>query len=453
MTDPRTLEQWDKKFLWHPFTQMKEYVEDHPVIIESGKGVYLTDVEGRTYIDGVSSLWCNLLGHRHPAIDKAVRDQLGRVAHSTMLGISNVPAIRLAEKLVRLAPLGLTRVFLSDSGSEGVEIALKMAYQYWYLKNPDAPRSCYLSFDNAYHGDTIGATGVGGVGLFHRIYRALLFDTIYAPSPYCYRCPLGRDPETCGQACLERFAQLVRDNRDKLIACIIEPHVQAAGGIIVMPSGFYKRVRDITKENGVLLIADEVAVGMGRTGTLFASSREDVAPDFLVIAKGLTGGYLPVAATLATEEVYEAFLGDYAENKQFFHGHTYTGNPLGCAAALGTLDALEKEKVLDRLQPKIEFIKGKLAEMAETEHVGDVRQCGFIAGIELVKDRATREPYEPGVKIGFQVADYARTKGLLIRPLGNVIVIMPPLVIDETTLGRMLDIIHEAIEVVTAPKQ
>ncbi len=446
MTSPaEDLAASDKQHFWHPFTQMKDWLDEQPLIIERGQGAKLYDLEGNEYIDGVASLWCNIHGHRKREIDDAVRDQLGRIAHSTALGLSAPPAIRLAERLARLAPEPLTKVFYSDSGSEAMEIALKIAFQYWHQREGAGRRTKFVALDLAYHGDTIGAVSLGGIPLFHGVYGPLLFDTLRAPTPYTYRSPYGEDPETCSAACLDRMNAVLREHADEVIAVVMEPLVQGAGGIIVHPSGYLRGVRELCDRHGVLLILDEVAVGFGRTGKMFACEHEGVAPDIMAVAKGLTGGYLPLAATLTTGEVHDAFLGEYEQFKSFFHGHTYTGNALACAAALASLDVFEKEKTLEQIQPSIRQLARRLEEFRALEHVGDVRQRGLIAGIELVKNRGTKAEYEPAEKVGIRVTRAARKRGLITRPLGNVIVIMPPLCISAEDLDRMLDILFESI--------
>jgi adenosylmethionine-8-amino-7-oxononanoate aminotransferase len=438
----------DKQYFWHPFTQMKDWCGERPLIIERGEGTTLYDTDGSAYIDGTSSLWCNVHGHRRPEIDAAIRGQLDRIAHSTMLGTSGPPAIELAERLVQLAPDGLAKVFYSDSGSEAMEIALKAAFQYWRQKGDDG-RTKFVSLDLGYHGDTLGAVSVGGIGLFHNVYGPLLFDGLRAPAPYCYRCPLGREPGACSMACLGEMDRVLGEHADEIIAVVMEPLVQGAGGIIVHPKGYLSGVRALCDKYGVLLICDEVAVGFGRTGKMFACEHEDVCPDIMAVAKGLTGGYLPLAATLATAEVYAAFLGEYEDLKTFFHGHTYTGNALGCAAALATLDIFEKERTLDAIQPRIEHLTLRLDEFRQLRHVGDVRQRGLMAGVELMLNAGTKEEYEPADRVGIRVTQAARKRGLITRPLGNVIVVMPALAMSAETLDRMLDILYESIQEVT----
>ncbi|MBI5326828.1 MAG: adenosylmethionine--8-amino-7-oxononanoate transaminase [Deltaproteobacteria bacterium] len=446
------LEKIDKKHLWHPFTQMRKWEKETPLIIERGEGNYLIDTNGRKYLDGVSSLWVNVHGHRKREIDNAIKAQIDKISHSTLLGLGNVPSILLAGKLVKIAPNGLTKVFYSDNGSTAVEIALKMAYQYWEQKSEvrsqksEVKKTKFISFTGAYHGDTFGSMSVGEIDVFVEKYKPLLFPTYKAYYPYCYRCPIDKIYPSCNIACIKNFEEILKRHYKKIAACIIEPIVQGAAGIIVAPHEFLKKVKGLCAKHNILLIADEVATGLGRTGKLFACEHENVMPDFLCLAKGITGGYLPLAATLTTEKIYKAFLGEYTETKQFFHGHTYTGNPLGCAAAIANLNIFKKERTLQKLQPKIKLLSELLAGFKELPHVGDVRQKGLIAGIELVRDKKTREPFQTEERIGHKVCMEARKYGLIIRPLGNVIVIMPPLSITTAELQKMMDIIYRRIE-------
>lgn len=442
--------RWDHAHLWHPFTQMREWVQEPPLIIERGRGAYLIDTAGRRYLDGVSSIWVNVHGHRHPRLDTALRRQLGRIGHSTLLGLSNPPAIRLARELVRVAPRGLTRVFFSDDGSTAVEVALKMAVQYWRQKRPQAgPKQTFLHLTESYHGDTLGAVSVGGMELFHGRFRGLCFPALSADAPYCYRCPLNQTYPACRLACVEPIERILAERHPDLAGVIVEPLVQAAAGMITAPPGHLLRLRELCSKYDVLLIADEVATGFGRTGRLFACEHEGVTPDLMAISKGLTGGYLPLGATLATEEIYSAFLGEYAEWKTFFHGHSYTGNPLGCAAALANLDVFRLERTLAKLQPKIRALRRLLDRLRRRHHVGDIRQTGMMVGIELVEDVVSRRPYPLESRIGHRVARVARERGLLLRPLGNVIVLMPPLTISIVDLTRMVAILEQAIMTVT----
>jgi adenosylmethionine-8-amino-7-oxononanoate aminotransferase len=441
--------EWDRRYVWHPFTQMKQYTGIDPLIVERAEGAWLFDTQGNSYIDGVSSLWVNVHGHRRREIDDAIQDQLHRVAHSTLLGIANVPSILLAKRLVEITPSGLEHVFYSDDGSTAVEVALKMAFQYWrQIDRPEPERRVFLCFSSAYHGDTIGSVSVGGIDLFHATYRPLLFETVRAPHPYCYRCYLGKEYPACRIACL-RDVECIFHKHGKVIAgVIIEPRVQGAAGIIVAPKGFLRRVRELCDECGALLIADEVATGFGKTGTMFACEQEEVSPDLLVLAKGLSGGYLPLAATLANDRVYAAFWGEHREMKTFFHGHSFTGNPLGCAAALASLEIFERERTLETLRAKIACLTHHLEKVKRIPHVGDVRQCGVMVGIELVRDEITREPYAWEDAIGVRVILEARRRGVVIRPLGNVIVLMPPLCITEEQIDRLVQVTAESIQTV-----
>lgn len=435
--------EWDRSIVWHPFTQMAEY---EPLIIERAQGCVLVDIDGREYLDGVSSLWCNVHGHRHPRIDAAIRAQLDRVAHVTALGLSNPTTIRLAKRLVDLAPAGLSHVFFSDDGATAVEVALKLAFQYWrQCPDPQPQKTCYAAFAEAYHGDTLGAVSIGGVARFHAMFKPLLFEVLRLPVPDSYRTPPGVDRQQLAAYYLAQVEAVLAEHHARLAAVVIEPLVQAAAGIIVHPPGFLRGVRELTRRYNVLLIADEVAVGLGRTGKMFACEHEGVAPDLLCLAKGLSGGYLPLAATLATDEIYRAFLGSYAESKTFFHGHTYGGNPLGAAAALATLEVFEEERTLEQMVPKIERLAEHLRRIAGLPQVGDVRQCGLMAGVELVRDKATKEPYPWAEKRGIRVCDYARGEGVFLRPLGNVVVIMPPLAVSREQLDRILQAVERGI--------
>jgi adenosylmethionine-8-amino-7-oxononanoate aminotransferase len=516
----------DRTLVWHAFTQMAEY---EPLVIERAEGCELIDIDGRRYLDGVSSLWCNVHGHRHPRLDAAIRAQLDRVAHVTSLGCSNPTTIRLAQRLVALAPPGLGHVFFSDDGATAVEVALKMAFQYWRQHTaatseasvsplpgtmrsmvagegqgvregehlPDAPpigdnvqtgerkamageapgqaaltpdpspasgrgeqrglthgpspkgrggtRDCYLALGEAYHGDTLGAVSVGGVERFHAMFRPLLFETIRLPLPDTYRTPPGVAAADLCDYHLGLLEKTLAKHGHRIAAMVVEPLMQCAAGMVRHPSGYLRGVRELTRRYGVLLIADEVAVGFGRTGRMFACEHEGVVPDLLCLAKGLSGGYLPIAATLATDEIYNAFLGRYEESKAFFHGHTYGGNPLGAAVALASLDVFDEEQTLANLQPKIARLAEHLARIAGHKHVGHVRQCGLIAGIELVRDKATAEPFPWAEKRGLRVCDFARGQGVWLRPLGNVVVVMPPLAVTLAQLDRIMAAVADGI--------
>jgi adenosylmethionine-8-amino-7-oxononanoate aminotransferase len=414
----------DRAHLWHPFTQQRGWTEEPPLVVERAEGTDLIDQGGRRYIDGVSSLWCNVHGHRHPRIDAAVRAQLDRMAHSTLLGLTHRPAIELAERLVGLAPPGLTRVFYSDSGSTAAEVALKMAFQFWKQLGEERPR--FVALRMAYHGDTLGSVSVGGIDLFHSLYRPLLFDALKA------------EPGDVRQ-----MDELLAEHRGEVAAVIMEPLVQGAAGMLVHPAGYLRAVRELCDSHDVLLILDEVATGFGRTGRMFACEHEGVSPDLLCLAKGITGGYLPLAATLTTERIYQGFLGEFEEFRAFFHGHTYTGNPLACAAALASLDVFGEERTLERLRPKIELLGRLLEPVASLPQVREVRRCGLMVGIEL-------EEHPIELRMGHRVTLEARRRGAVIRPLGDLVVLMPPLAISEDDLRRLLEITAEAITAATS---
>jgi adenosylmethionine-8-amino-7-oxononanoate aminotransferase len=446
----RQLEADDRKYIWPPFTQMQEHLKQDPLIIEEGNGCFLRDIYGKEYIDGVSSLWTNVHGHRKKKLDNAIKGQLNKIAHSTMLGLSNVPAITLAKKLVEITPEGLTRVFYSDSGSTAVEIAVKIAFQYQQqAAGGDPKKTKFLSVVNAYHGDTIGSVSIGGIDLFHETYRQLLFHSLKAASPYCYRCTFGKSFPSCGFECLNQMEDLMKASGDIIAGLVMEPLVQGAAGILVHPPGYLKGVRDLCTKYDIIMIVDEVAVGFGKTGKMFACEQEDVAPDIMALAKGISGGYLPLAATLTTEKIYEGFLGRHEEFKTFFHGHTYTGNPLACAAAIANLEIFEEEQVLEKLGEKIAHLTKKLEQFKSLDHVGDVRQCGVMVGIEIVADRKTKEPYPAKERMGHRVIIEARKRGLIIRPLTDLVILMPPLAISMEELDMICDITYESIRVVT----
>lgn len=417
------LQNQDKQYIWHPFTQMQDWIENNQLIIEKGKGSYLFDTNGKKYLDGISSLWVTVHGHQKKEIDQAIKKQLKKVSHSTLLGLGNVPSIKLAKELVRITPKGLNKVFYSDNGSTAVEIALKIAYQYWRqvprVKGEGAKKK-FLTLKNAYHGDTIGSVSVGGIDLFHKVYGPLIHKAIQViPDP-------------------KEVEKILKKRHKEIAAFIVEPLIQGAAGMLLQPKGFSKAVRKLCTKYNVLLICDEVATGFGRTGKMFACEHEGISPDIMCLAKGLTGGYLPVAATLTTDKIYKAFLGKHESMKTFFHGHTYTGNPLGCAAALANLEIFKKEKTIQKLQPKIKFLKKELQKFYNIPIVKEIRQCGMMIGIEL-------QGFEYKDRIGHKVILEARKRGLIIRPLGDVIVLMPPLSVSMEELTKILKITYKAI--------
>lgn len=438
-------EQLDKQYVWHPFTQQQEWVKTDQLVIARGEGVKLIDTDGQAYYDGVSSLWVNLHGHRRPEIDAAIRAQLDEIAHSTMLGLINKPASELAERLVKAAPAGLAKVFYSDDGSTAVEAALKMAFQYWQHQGRPQKQQ-FLTLAAAYHGDTIGAVSVGGVDLFHRVFKPLLFDAAHLPCPSCFHCTLTEDKADCPLLCVDALEEILAAHHESIAGVIVEPLVQAAAGMLVQPNGYLRRVRELTRQYDVLLIADEVAVGFGRTGKLFACEHEGVTPDLLALSKGISGGYLPLAATLTTQAIYDAFFGDPQAGKTFYHGHSYTGNPLACAAALASLDIFAQDQVLAGLAEKIALLAAWRTKLAARPGVGDVRQCGMIMALELLADKDRRIPFAPEAMTASSVCRAARRHGLIIRNIGDVVTFMPPLSSTAEELTAMLTALDRGLQ-------
>ena len=439
------LEQ-NRRFLWNPFTQMKDYLADEPVVIERGEGVKLVDANGVEYYDGNSSLWVNVHGHNRPELNEALAAQLERVAHSTLLGMANVPALELAERLVELTPPRLGKVFYSDSGATAVEIGLKLAFAYWRrVGRPE--KNVFVAFDNGYHGDTVGAMSLGGIHLFHSEFGPLLFPCERVTFPHAYRFP--GSEEECADASLAEIEALFDHDAPRIATLVVEPLVQAAAGMRTMPRGFLSELERLCRDHDVLLFADEVATGFGRTGEMFACEHEAVEPDLMSLGKGLTGGYLPVAATLVSDAIYDAFYGDFAELKTFFHGHSFTGNQLGCAVALASLDLFERDGLIARVQESSRLLARRLRALAALPHVGNVRQRGLMVGIELVSDRVSNEPFDWRERTGQRVCHRARELGMLTRPLGDVVVFMPPLVTERDDLEAMVGILELAIMDVT----
>lgn len=438
------LHEWDRQHYWHAFTQMADY---EPLVIDRAEGVWLFTEEGQPLLDGVSSMWCNVHGHRHPRIDQAIKDQLDRVAHVTSLGVSNSTTIRLAKRLVDCTPSGLECVFFSSDGSSAVEVALKMAFQYWrQCDDPQPQRDLFLAVGNGYHGDTLGSVSVGGVSRFHAMFDPLLFDVIRGPCPDTYRLPEGVKADQASAHYLGVYGELFERFSDRIAAVILEPLVQGAAGMVMHPNGFLRGLRDLADRHNVLLIADEIAMGMGRTGTLWAVEQEEVRPDFLCTGKGLSGGYLPVAATMTTRRVWNAFLGEYEQSKSFFHGHTFGGNPLGCAAALATLDLFEEEDTLAHVQQMSGQLQKCLQQLTAHPHVGDIRCRGLVAAVELVADKTTKTGFPWGERRGHAVCEAALKKGVWLRPLGNAIIIMPPLCARQEHIEQIVEAVRFGIE-------
>ena len=448
MSDPA---ERDQRTLWHPFTQMSDWMDSRPLVIEKGEGNYLIDTEGRSYFDGISSMWVNLHGHDHPRIRAAIHEQLDRLAHSTLLGLSNLPGIELAERLIELAPSGLSRVFFSDNGATAVEIALKMAFQFWQQQDDEVARARtrFVALKDAYHGDTLGALALGGIESFHETFRPLVFDTLRAENAHCYRCQYGLRYPDCKIHCLESLEGILERQGQEVAAVVVEPLVQAAAGMRLLPDGWLRRVRELCDQHGTLLIVDEVATGFGRTGQMFACEHEGVSPDLMALAKGMTAGFLPLAATLASEKIFNGFLGPVRDQRQLFHGHSYTGNALGCAAALASLDVFEEEHVLENVRELSVHLAQRLESLRRLPAVGDIRQRGLMVGIELVRDHETKAPFDPGERIGALVCMAMRKHGVILRPLGDTVVLMPPLSVQRGEIDHLIDALAKCIAQLT----
>jgi adenosylmethionine-8-amino-7-oxononanoate transaminase len=443
-----SLQEKDKQFLWHPYTQMHDYARRDLLLIDRAEGIMLFDHRGKRYFDTISSWWCILHGHNHPILTEKIRLQLTRLDQVLLAGTSHEPAILLAEQLVRLTPPRLSRVFYSDNGSTACEIAIKMSLQYW--RQVGQPNRCQLvGVERGYHGDTIGTMSLGGVPEFYGPFAPLLFHSHRLPSPCCYRCPAGQSPEACDCQCLQPLAVLLADQGERISALIIEPLIQAAGGMIIYPAKYLQRLAGLTRVSGVHLIFDEVATGFGRTGTMFALEQAGVTPDFLCLSKGLTGGMLPMAATLTSEEIFQAFYDDYGAGKTFFHGHTFSGNPLAAAAALGSLQVFAEEQTMAGLPAKIGHLQARMQRFAALPWVGDLRQIGMISAMELVKDKQTKAPYESHERVGWPIYLAGLEQGLLLRPIGNVIYLWLPL---SVTLAEIDEITERTWQVLSDPR-
>lgn len=437
----------DLKYIWHPFTQMKDYETDEPIIINDGKGIYIWDLKGNKYIDGVSSWWVNTLGHSNSRLNNAIVNQLSKIEHVLFAGFSHLPAIHLAEEIIKITPKEFTKVFYSDNGSTAVEVALKMAYQYWAQKGKPQ-KDKFIALKNSYHGDTMGAVSVGGVDLYHKIYKPLLFEIYQADSPYCYRCPACKTQDSCNFECVNSIEKILEENPDRVAGIIIEPLVQAAGGMIMYPPEYLRRVRILCDKHNILMLDDEVAMGFGRTGKMFAFEHSGIVPDIMCIAKGLTAGYLPLSATVVREEIYQAFYDDYDKLKTFYHGHSFTANPLACSVALENLKIMREERIIDSIQGKILKLKYELEKFKELDHVGDIRHIGMIAAIELVRNKETKEPYTLQERIGQKIYKECLKRGAVLRPLGNTLYFMPPYIITEDEIEQLVNIAYVSINAV-----
>jgi adenosylmethionine---8-amino-7-oxononanoate aminotransferase len=440
------LQKRDLNYVWHPCSQMKDYEEFPPIVITKGKGIYLYDENNKEYMDVVSSWWVNLFGHANERISKVLAEQAFQLEHTIFANFTHKPAIYLAEKLVKLTPDGLTKVFFADNGSSAIEIALKMSFQY-HLQKGKANKKRFLALTDAYHGETLGALSVGGVELYNQIYQPLLLDTIRTQGPDCFRCPFNNTPDKCDTPCISYVEEKLKLYHEEISAIIIEPLIQAAAGMKMYPPSYLKKLKNLCLQYDIHLIADEIAVGFGRTGTLFACEQAGISPDFMCLSKGLTGGYLPLSVVVTTDDVYDAFYDDYNSMKAFLHSHSYTGNPLACRVALEVLNIFEDDEYLNIIKEKSEYMKKVASETFTYQtYVGEYRQTGMVGAIELVKNKRTKEPFPSEERIGYKIYQLALEKGLLLRPLGNVLYFMPPYIITREEIDRMISITNEVIQ-------
>ncbi len=435
----------DLQHIWHPCSQMKDYEDFPPVIIERGKGAYLYDVEGRSYLDAVSSWWVNLFGHANDRINKALSDQAQKLEHVIFANFSHEPAIDLACEIVRITPAGLNKVFFADNGSSAVEAALKMSFHY-QQQTGHPGKTRFAAITDAYHGETMGALAVGDLDLYSKIYKPLLLSTFKAAGPDCYRCPYGKNREICYAECFESLERMVTEHADEICGVIIEPLVQCAAGMKIYPPVYLKKLRQLCTKHSIHFIADEIAVGFGRTGKMFACEHAAVSPDIMCLSKGITAGYMPMSLVVTTDEIYSAFYADYAELKAFLHSHSYTGNALACAVARESLHIFQDENVLARNEMKARMISEKVADLFDGHpFVGEYRQLGMIGALELVADRKTKAAFDWQKRVGYGIYRIALTKGVLLRPLGNVIYFMPPYVVEQEDIEKMIQVAFESI--------
>lgn len=447
-----TKDEWinkDLSYVWHPDTQHKQFEGDFkPILIERGEGIYVYDTDGNRYIDAISSWWVNTLGHSNYRLNNALIEQANKIEHVLLANFTHKPAIELAERLVKLAGEPFSKVFYSDDGSTAVEVAIKMAYQYWYQKG-QAQKKHFVSMTDSYHGDTLGSVSVGGIDIYKEIFKPLVFETMKVCAPNCYRCPKGNTNENCSYQCLKDVEMLFKRRGFDIAAIIVEPLVQGAAGMRMYPAEYLRRLRKLCDEYNILLIDDEVAMGFGRTGKYFAFEHAGIKPDIFCVAKGITGGYIPLAATITTDKIFKEFYDDFSKLKTFYHGHSFTGNPLACAVAIENLKIMEEENIIENLVPKINKFKHCLEKFKSLKQVGDVRQTGMVAAVELVKNKATKEPYHFSERIGHKVFLEGLKLGAILRPIGNIIYFIPPLIITEEQIEELTNIAFEAIKRVT----
>lgn len=450
----KTLKNIDKSLVWHPFTQMKKWEESSNLIIDKGKGNYIFDTDGKKYLDAVSSLWVTVHGHNNKKINNGIKKQIDKISHSTLLGLGGTPSIELACLLKEIMPVGLNKFFYSDNGSTAVEVAMKMAFQYLHQKDPqkNKKKKKFICFTGAYHGDTMGSMAVGEIDVFVKRFKPLYKEAIRAPYAYCYRCPVAKNVKEypdCQMECIKEFEKIVKKYKQETVAVIVEPMVQGASGMVVTPKGWLKEIERIAKKHDILLILDEVATGFGRTGKMFALEHEKIKPDFLCLAKGITGGYLPLAVTVTKKEIYNEFLGSLEDSNAFYHGHTYTGNALGSAAAIANLEIFKKEKTLQKIKPNIKFFKKTIDKLNKLDHVGEARSLGYMAGIELVEDKKTKKPFASSKKVAYKICDDMMNKGFRVRPIGDTIIICLPLSITIAEITKLMKELKKSIIIKT----
>jgi adenosylmethionine-8-amino-7-oxononanoate transaminase len=442
----KDLQKSDSKYVWHPYTQTKEAIDFPPVLIKRAKGIKLYDKQGSFYYDTISSWWCNVHGHNHPHIKRAINKQIDVLEHVLFAGFTHQPAIKLSEQLVALTNNKFNRVFFSDNGSTCVEVALKMSFQYWHNVGK-RQKTRFVSLDYGYHGDTIGAMSVSGLDLFNAVFSPLLFSSYKVPSPYCYRCPIKKKRSSCVIECIKPLERLLEEKHGEVCGIIIEPLVMGSGGMIVYPKEYLEKVARLTKKYKIHLILDEVATGFGRTGEMFAYEHAlGIEADFLCLSKGITSGYLPLAVTLTTEEIFRAFYGDYEKRKTFFHGHTYTANPISCSAALASLEIFKKEKTLQKVKSLMPFFHQGLNKFRNLALVGDVRYIGLIGAVELVKNKKTKEGFGFNKRIGLEAYKRGLKKNLVLRPLGDIIYLFLPLCISKMEIEDILKRTYSVIK-------
>jgi len=445
MNNVNEWQQKDLKYIWHPCSQMKDYEELSPMVIERGEGIYLYDTEGKKYYDIISSWWCNLLGHCNPKINQAIKNQLDNLEHVIFANFSHKPVITLCEKLIEVLPKGLCKFNFADNGSSAIEMALKMSFQYHH-QTGNSHKKRFMALSEAYHGETIGALSVGGVDLYSEIYKPILLDVARIEAPDCYRCPYGYLHGNCECPCIEKAEKTFEKFGDETCALIIEPLLQGSAGMKVYPPLYLKKLRKLCDKYNVHLIADEIATGFGRTGKMFACDHSDITPDIMCLSKGLTGGYMPMAIAVTTQEIYDAFYADYLEGKAFMHSHTYSGNPLACSAACAVLDILKEENIIKKANEKAIYFHNKIIEkFANHKNVGDIRNIGLINAIELVENKETKQAFSNKHRYGYQIYKKALEKGVILRPLGDVLYFNPPLIIEKHDMDYVIEIAYNSL--------